>query len=479
MRIVARLLLTGTLGLSLIMAQPATSGVPVATTAGLVQTTPNIVLALIDDGRYDDLSTMPQVRRLIGDAGVSFSHFYAPFPLCCPARATLLTGQYPHNHGVLSNVAPTGGFPEFDDDSTLATWLDPTYRTGLIGKYFNGYAPPYEPPGWDEWVVPKGMYDYAGSSWYIDKGHGGSYQSIPGYRTDTMGALAADFIARNAPSSEPFFLYTSIVAPHAGSPTDPDDITGYPTPYVKPVYRDVFEGLANSDPSFNEADISDKPLKPSLLTSAEITGLTEENSQRRESELSVDDSVVRIMEALNTSGELANTYVMFMSDNGLLLGEHRLRGGKVVPYEVANHVPFMVRGPGIRAGMTIADLTGQVDFAPTVLAMAQLAIPTSVDGFSLLSKLRDPRTVLNRRGVVIEATDVKSSADPLPWLYHGVVSGQWKYVERASGAKELYDLVADPYELSNLAGKQAYAQTQSGLAQLLTAVRWCQGVQCR
>ena len=204
---------------------------------------------------------------------------------------------------------------------------NPTYRTGLIGKYFNEYVPPYKPPGWDEWIVPKGMYNYTGTSWYVDKGAGGSNKSVPGYQTDTMASFASDFIGRNAPSVEPFFLHLSIVAPHAGNPSDPDDISGFPSPYVKPVYQDRFEGLANTDPSFNEADVSDKPVKPSPLTSAEIRGLNEHNSQRRETELSIDDAVTGIMDALTSSGELDNTYVMFTSDNGLFL-RHRIRGGK-------------------------------------------------------------------------------------------------------------------------------------------------------
>ena len=146
---------------------------PASTAVAAAQTPPNIVLVLVDDARYDDLTTMPQVRQLIGGAGVSFRNFYSPFPLCCPARATLLTGQYAHNHGVLGNFRPNGGFDEFRDGSTLATWLDPTYRTGLIGKYLNEYAPPYQPPGWDEWTVPRGMYNYTGDPWYVDKGAGG------------------------------------------------------------------------------------------------------------------------------------------------------------------------------------------------------------------------------------------------------------------------------------------------------------------
>ena len=256
------------------------------------------------------------------------------------------------------------------------------------------------------------MYNYTGSSWFVDKGAGGSFQSMGGYATDTMASFASDFIGRNAPRSQPFFLYLSIVAPHAGIPSDPDDISGFASPYVKPVYRDRFEGRANTDPSFNEADVSDKPIQNPRLSSAEIVGLTESNAQRRESELSVDDAVTRIMDALSSSGELDNTYVMFMSDNGLVLGEHRLRGGKLVPYEVANHVPFMVRGPGISSGTVVPDVTAQVDFAPTVLDMAGLAAPSSVDGISLLPTMKDPTRGLTRPGVVIEATDTKVRCGP-------------------------------------------------------------------
>ena len=436
-------------------------------------------MILLDDLRYDDMSTLQTVQRRVGDAGATFTRFYAPFPLCCPARATLFTGQYPHNHGVLSNVQPSGGFREFSDTSTLATWLTPTYRTGLIGKYFNAYTPPYTPPGWDEWAVPKSMYGYTGPSWYVNQGVGGSYKSYPGYQTDTMGNLAVDFISRNAPSDEPFFLYTSLVAPHAGTPKDPDDIAGAPTPYVKPSYRDTYAGLGNADPSFNEADVSDKPLKPKPLTAAEVTKLTETNAQRRESALSARDVVVRVLDALGSAGELDNTYVMFMSDNGYILGEHRIRGGKVAPYEVANHVPFMVRGPGITPGTVIDDVTAQVDFAPTILAMAGAGDRSSIDGVSLLPKMLDPTLSLGRDAVVIEATDIKASTDPLPWAYNGVVSGTWKYVERNGGKRELYDLAADPYELVNVAGRSNYAAVQSQLAETLTEKKFCVGAACR
>ena len=441
---------------------------------------PNVVLILLDDARYDDRVVMPEVEREIGDAGASLTHFYSSFPLCCPARATLLTGQYPHNHGVLSNTAPQGGFTEFADASTLATWLDSTYRTGLIGKYLNQYAPPYTPPGWDEWMVPKAVFQYLGSGWWIDQGPVGANKSLPGYQTNTIGTLARDFVTRNAARPEPFFLYASIVAPHDGTPrTDDPSWYSNPSPYVESKYRNLFAGQGTGDPSFNEADVSDKPVRPGPLSASEIQSLVEQNAQRRESQLSVQEQVSKIMDALRASGELDNTYVIFTSDNGYILGEHRIRGGKVAPYEVANRVPFLVRGPDITPGTRVPDATAQVDFAPTVLDMAGLPIPDSVDGISLLPKLRDPSTPLSRPDVLIEATNTQATTDPLPWLYHGIVTDHWKYVERETGRKELYDLNTDPHELVNLAGKAQYATDQARLANLLTQDKWCSGAACQ
>ena len=160
-------------------------------------------------------------------------------PRCSP-------GSSPTTTACSGTSRPTAGSSGFDDRSTIATWLTPTYRTGLIGKYLNGYSPPYKPPGWDEWMVPASMYGYTGSRWYLNRGAGGSYQTITGYQTDTMAGLASEFISRNAPRAEPFFLYVSLVAPQNGTPRDPDDVAGFPSPYVKPVYRDRFANLTNT-----------------------------------------------------------------------------------------------------------------------------------------------------------------------------------------------------------------------------------------
>ncbi len=448
---------------------------------------PNVVFILVDDGRHDDLVVTPEIQAEIGDAGATFTQFYAPFPLCCPARATLLSGQYAHNHQVLGNNAPLGGFTKFDDTTTLATWLSPTYTTGLIGKYLNEYVPPYKPPGWDEWMVPRSMWNYTSATWSINTGTGPRNVSHPGYQTDTMGMLAEGFINRHARDVDPFFLFLSLVAPHSGIPADPDDEdVGFPTPYVKPIYRDRFAGSANRHPAFNEADISDKPVRPPPLTADEIMGLNETNAQRRESLLSVEDATRRVLNALRANGQLDNTYVIFMSDNGYFLGEHRIRAGKVAPYDISNRVPMLVRGPGIAPGTTVDQISAQVDFAATVLAMTGnegVSGSANTDGINLLPFMTDPDAQTTREAVVLEAGPATTTSTD--YRYHGVRSGDWKYVERSTGQKELCNLRTDPHELGNVAARPGFTQTpaqrdaQTQMKALLDRYRWCSGANCR
>lgn len=442
---------------------------------------PNVILILVDDARVDDLSTLPKVVRRIGDAGATFTRAVSSFPLCCPARASLLTGQYPHNHRVLGNLAPLGGWSKFDDDATLATWLDPAYETALIGKYFNEYKAPYRPPGWDYWAVPRAMWDYRSPTWSIN----GVNRSIPGYQTNTIGNLAADFIVNQAARDEPFFLYTSLLAPHSGKPAEPDD-PSLPTPNVANIYRDTFAGMANTNPAFNEADVSDKPIRPSLLSPAQIAAETEVNAQRREALLSVQDVVTQIIDTLTVTGELDTTYLWFVSDNGYIMGEHRIRSGKVAPYEVSVRVPMLLRGPNIAPGTTVRAPSALVDFAPTVLAMTgQKAAqgPYPMDGVNLLPLLSDTTIRMNRPIVIEAGPTSRLAADTAPYLYHGIIANlggsQWKYVSRATGKKELYNLTNDPAELVNVAGRPAFATTQSALHQLLIQYQWCVGNACR
>ena len=459
-----------------LFASPLQSAAPA--NAGTDQ--PNVVLILVDDARVDDLTTLPKIVQQVGAAGATFNGTISSFPLCCPARASLLTGQYPHNHHVLGNTAPLGGWSKFNDADTLATWLDPAYETGLVGKYFNQYQAPYIPPGWDYWATPRATYNYRFATWSIN----GANVTLPGYQTDTMGDLAADFITAHTGGVEPFFLYTSIVAPHSGNPAEADD-PAMPTPNVANIYRDTFAGMMNTNAAFNEADVSDKPIRPAPLTSAEIAAETEVNAQRRESLLSVQDVVSKIIDTLAATGELDNTYVWFISDNGYLLGEHRIRSGKVAPYEVSARVPMLLRGPGIAAGTVVNQPTALIDFAPTVLAMTAREAaqgPYPMDGVNLLPLISDPATSATRPILIEAGPKSPTAADTDPYQYHGIVATlgdtEWKYVVRSTGRKELYDLASDPAELTNLAGLSLYANAQATMDAMLKQFQWCAGTMC-
>ncbi|MGI8529656.1 MAG: sulfatase family protein [Geodermatophilaceae bacterium] len=473
-------LLMGLMGTATLLV--ASLAVPVA--SGAAAGPPNVVVILIDDARMDDLDTMPVTRSLIGEAGATFARSYSPFPLCCPSRATLLTGQYAHNHGVLANEPPLGGFPAFDDARTLATWLDPTYSTGFVGKYLNEYSPSsYVPPGWDTWRAALAPIDYMNTKVSFD----GTVRSFNGkYRTNVMANLAVQFVNNEAPSAEPFFLFTSFDAPHNGTPVEPDDpnvvhgTSEFPTPSVLPKYRDRFAGLPlNVGPSFNEADVSDKPIQKPLLQPWEVEALTEVNQQRRESLLSVEDGVKRLVTALDASGELDNTYIIFTSDNGYMLGEHRFRSGKNLPYEPSVAVPLLIRGPGITPGTVVPQLVGGHDVAPTVLGMTGLSGTQGgfvIDGLNLLPMIADPG--LNAKRPIVLEVGPAGTDRAGPYRFHAVRTSEWKYVERSTGREELYDMVGDPHELENLSNSPAHSAVRAEMDALLDRYAYCAGAQC-
>lgn len=447
------------------------------------QDRPNVVIFVVDDARVDDLSSMPIVQSLIADEGATFTNAFAPFPLCCPARATLLTGQYAHNHGVLGNSAPQGGFHAFDDSQTLATWLNDTYTTGFVGKYLNAYGSKgtstYVPPGWDAWRAALQPTIYMNPRFNTD-GTVSTYSG--GYIADVVTDLADTFIRTKA---EPFFLFTSFSAPHAGTPLEADDPqivygrSGFPTPNVASRHRNELTDLPlDPGPAFNEADVRDKPKQEPLLAPWEIDAITEVNQQRREALLYVEDAVERIVATLVARGELDNTYLIFTSDNGYMLGEHRIRGGKATPYEEAIGVPLLIRGPGIPAGSVVNQPVGGQDVASTVLAMTGLSDAAggfAMDGIDLLPLITDPSLYADRP-IVLEWGPTDSSGD---YEFHGIRTAQWKYVVRKRGAVELYDMVRDPYELDNRANKQKWAAVQAEYDTLLQEYMFCAESTCR
>jgi N-acetylglucosamine-6-sulfatase len=450
---------------------------------------PNIVLILVDDMAERDLEHMPKVRALLGDEGTTFANSFTPFSLCCPDRTSILTGQYAHNHGVLGNDTPKyplGGYPGFHtDDNTLATWLDDAgYQTAFVGKYLNRYAkggaPARVPPGWDDWHATKALH-YDTVPMY-ENGADTVHRGV--YATDLVTGMSDRIIASTMSRAEPLFLWTSYFAPHAGDPKDPDDTCtgrGAPrsvaTPSPSPRDRDDFAGLRlPDDPSFNEADVSDKPAairRLARLSPTMVGCLAELNRQRIESLQSVDRGVSKIVAAVTAAGEIDNTVFVFTSDNGYLIGQHRVPQGKVLPYEPSIRVPLIVRGPGFAAGAVHSQLTATVDLAPTLADLAGATPRRIIDGISLL-----PGSGLSEhadRDIVLEAGPKTVKG---PMTFTGLRTERYKYVEYATGERELYDLRSDPYELRNLAGDPAVADIEQKLAAELAAVRNCAGRMC-
>ena len=414
---------------------------------------PNIILILTDDQRWDSLWAMPKTRHLLADHGVEFTNSFVVNSLCCPSRASILTGRYSHGTGVYTNFPPYGGYHAFDPTTTIATVLQARgYQTALMGKYLNGYVVTKVPPGWDTWDAfngPKGgvsYFDYPMSK----NGQEVHYGSKPAdYSTDVLARLATKYIAR---TTQPFFLYFAPSAPHMPAVTAPRD-------------ADVFPNLAPwRPPAFNEADTSDKPPWLRRIPPLDAFRFAKEDSiydAQTRSLPPVDDAVQRIVDTLKATGKLHDTLILFMSDNGFMHGEHRL-GGKQSPYEESIRVPMILRYDPLTAqAHTDPRMVLNIDLASTFADAAGTTMPNA-DGSSLLDLIRHP-SMPGRRWFLIEHAKLPEHApfpgdneqgSPIP-TYCAVRSQRWKYVYYADGFQELYDLKLDPYELTNVAGDPA------------------------
>ena len=452
-------------------------------------TTPNIIMIVTDDQEVDSLQYMPQVRRHLVRKGTSFSNFYVTTPGCCPSRSSIFRGQFVHNHEVYRGSGPNGGHDKFMplESSTVAVWLRRAgYRNALVGKYLNGYGSTesqrYVPPGWSRWYAnnSKAYFDYE----MIHNGKVVQYGDEPeDYLNDVLTGLSQRFIKKESKTRRPFFLYLAPRAPH-----------GPATP--APRHADTFSDVqAPRGGSFNEDDVSDKPdyvRNEPPLSNAEITELDALYRDRLRTLAAVDEMVGDLIKTLRQSGELDNTYIFFLGDNGYLLGQHR-RIAKGVPYDEAIKQPLIVRGPGVPAGRTVNELVLNIDLAPTLTALAGTRPAGFVDGRSLvpLFQRRKPNTwrqaalIEGFRGNTQDAGEFTATA--IEGLDKGgVVPGYFAirtqnrlYVEYATGERELYDMKTDPYQLVNVIDDPAYASEIDALADRLTELKPCAGDACR
>jgi N-acetylglucosamine-6-sulfatase len=465
-------------GAALLLALVIGAGIAGSAGAGSAQvpTRPNVVVVMTDDQTVESLRVMGNVRTLLAGEGATFANNFASFPLCCPSRSTFLTGQYAHNHTVMGNAPPSGGYVKLDHSNTLPVWLQRAgYRTVHIGKYLNGYGQRSAteiPPGWTEWYGSVDPSTYQFYNYTLNENgrtvrYGADQAS---YQADVYTRKAVDAVRRLAPTG-PFFLNVAYLGPHSGGPRESDDPANLATPVPAPRHRNRFaaEPLPVT-PAFNEADVSDKPSgirgRP-LIGPARVAAITEAYRQRLESLLAIDEGVGELVAALRTAGVLDRTLIVFTSDNGFFHGEHRVQTGKVLHYEPSTRVPLILRGPGIPHGAVRPQLVANIDLAPTIVAATGATAERAMDGRPLQPFARDG-LLYSGRDILLETPS-----------YSALRSPRYVYLEHASREQELYDLAVDPYELASLHASAAHAPLKAELAARLAKLRVCAAGACR
>jgi N-acetylglucosamine-6-sulfatase len=456
---------------------------------------PNVVVVMTDDQTVESLRVMPRTENVLADRGVEFPVNFATNPICCPSRATYLTGQYTHNHQVFRNGAPNGGYARLDGSQTLPVWLQRAgYYTSHIGKYLNGYgrtAPLEVPPGWNEWrgsVDPTtySMYGYTLNENGTLTTYGSPDVEDPAaYQTDVYAQKAVDFIGRRTPKRKPFFLSVAPLAPHSESDLGEDEPPeSTPGPRAAPRHEGAFASEPLPlPPSYSEVDVSDKPAEiqsRNPIGATATANITARYRDRLESLLAVDDMVAAIVAALRQSGELDQTLIMFTADNGFFHGEHRIRTGKQQVYEESIRVPLIARGPGLPDGAVRSQPVANIDVAATILDFAGVRSQVPPDGRSL-RRLAADRRLEPGRAILIEnwCGPQEACFDPLLPRYQAVRTQRYLYAERPTGEAELYDLEIDPFELDSRHADPAYAEIRASLAELLSRLKACIGENCR
>lgn len=503
-----------------------------ALAAGTAQGAPsqkNVIFILTDDMTSSELAGMPNVMSEIAGQGTTFNRAYISFPLCCPSRATMMSGQYMHNHGVHGNFPPNGSWLKFrsHESNDLPVWLhDDGYYNVHIGKYMNGYGgygtvnenPLPVPTDWNQWygkVSEDALYfNYQ----LIEKTAANPTPRITfygdqplDYQTDVFSDRAVNFVRDHTASEEPYLLDLWFNSPHGPFDPAPRDLfrlAGAPLPKL---------------PAFNEKDIRDKPKWFQLqarkrLSRAQIKLIDNERRRQQEQLLSVDDSIGELIQTLKSEGELDDTYIVFASDNGFFRGEHRIASGKYLPYDPASRVPLVIRGPGIPAGGMSNELVWNGDITQTILQIASGSENPSLDGRSLLpyaenpalrstrpvllegdtgpggtgaesaqtsaARAREARVgVLGKKGVKNldqEPDAIKSAAntDSAP-AYRSIRTDRYEYTIYANGQTELYDMLRDPAQLHSLAKDPRYRYVRKWLYNALIPLSTCAGPSCR
>ncbi|QZY27646.1 sulfatase family protein [Nocardioides coralli] len=482
---------------------------------------PNIVVVMADDMRVDDLRFAPRLRRLVARRGVTFQNAFSPNPLCCPARASFLTGVHAHRHRVWSHERPWG-YQAFDDSRTIATSLRRAgYRTGFVGKYLNGYGrqrsqvsggPSYRyvPRGWSDWRaslenpgvkgIHGGTYYYFNTPYNVNGRVDNRYRGR--YQTTVLGDFSVGMARRFGRQRNPFFMYVNYVAPHHGAPREPDDPGSvadrrgrrdyYSTPARPRWVRGKFDRVVTRAAGLprgggpSERDVSDKPRFRTRLepTRQERRALREVSRQRAESVFVMDQQIGRLVRTLKRTGEWSNTVFVFTSDNGYFQGEHRTRQGKVLGHEPSLRVPLLMTGPGFRGGRPHGRLRDDpatlLDLSATILDLANAKPPYRPDGSSRLTTLRRGDQgwsvpVLHESGWgggarVNGFTDVRTSI--------GVRTARYALLRYRRGG-ELYDLSVDAVQNQSVWKDEDYRPVKRELLAVWRRLKDCVADECQ
>ena len=464
---------------------------------------PNIVFVLTDDLSENLIRYMPHVLHM-QRSGVSFSNYFVTDSLCCPSRASILTGRYPHDTRVFDNSPPEGGYSVFrergEEQETFALALQRKgYSTALMGKYLNGYKPngavaglglgatagdgasiavgaqggARVPPGWSEWDVAGDGYPEYGYHMNSD-GRVRAYGYRPqDYLTNVIARKGLAFIARAAARRRPFMLELATFAPHSPYTPAPRDYGEFPG--LRAPRTPAFNTIGRDEPGWLSRF---EPLGP-----AQIALIDSKFRERAQAVQAVDRMIGEIEAELVTKGLARDTYIVFSSDNGLHMGEHRLRPGKLTAFDSDIKVPLVVTGPGVPAGRTLTAMAENIDLCPSFEELAGAAVPPRVDGHSLLALMHGervpgwPREILvEHHGRVLDKEDpdlpIRGSGNPPS--YEAIRTPRSLYVEYETGEREYYDLRRDPFELRNVFARLSPGRV-SRLHRTLSDIERCHG----
>ncbi len=447
---------------------------------------PNVLMITADDAAPGDLPYMPRTERLIARRGVTFTDALSPDPICVPARASMLTGQYAHNHQALTIGGQAGGVDAFNDKRTLPIWLQNAgYDTLFIGKYLNGYGhgtgdPTDIPPGWTQWRPTWGGSTYNFTHPTLDIN--GRLHKYHEYNSRLFQQQTQELLRQPRRTRHPWFMWVNYVAPHRGGPIQPDDPQRlYPDdpsvwiPTTHPAGQDQGR-FADVELPHNPSmfrSVAGEPSDGAAMSRTKRQMVRVGYEQRLEALQSVDRAVSRTVATLRKTHQLANTVLIFNSDNGFLTGQHN-HYGKLVHFNDSERVPMVMSGPGIPKDIKVRTAVADSDIPTTIAAIAHARPTRRQDGVNMLPWLS--RSTWDRV-VPIEAYPVKGGTTP---IYTGIREGPWTYVHWTTkgGFEELYDRSHDRFEMHNLAGDPAYRRQLRHFRRLDRRYRDCAGPTC-